>query len=237
MTTAANLDPVVCEGCTEAVAYLRRTAAATTVCTVCNSVLLRRRQSRRVGPSAPDPVRDERQREARVLADLAAVQRWRAHCSIRGHEPPVAYGDPEPRPHWLRLPEPPDVEQPAHRRDEGRSERDRTRGRQLDARLRELEARVAAQRGMHEPGPAILVAVLVYMMERCGPARIDPEERGRRGPRKHPPRPVAELVGEAFADAKQRRSWRGDAKVGSAAHGLPLVAAAVALWLEVVGDG
>lgn len=237
MTTAANLD-AACD-CAEAWNYLRRTHVARTVCTLCGATLEKRRQSRRQPRPAPDLEARARQQEAQVLSDLAAVQRWRAHCSVRGHEPPVAYGDPEPRPHWLRLPEPPDVEQPAHRRDEGRSERDRTRGRQLDARLRGLEQRVAEQRGMHEPSPAILVRVLVYMMERCGPARLDPEERGRRGPRKHPPRPVAELVGEAFASQKQRATWRvaGTTAAMSADLGRPLVAAAVALWLGVVGDG
>lgn len=227
-----------CATCPTMETYLRVHGVVMARCPDCATPHTRPRVSRKQPRPAQDPIAAARQREARVLTDLAAVARWRAHCSVSALPMPTPYGDPEPRPPWLRLPDHAEPLQPAHRQDPGRSERDRERGRLLDARLRGLERRVAAQRGMHEPSLAPLVAVLVYMAERCGPGRLDPEERGRRGPRKHPPRPVAELVGEAFATERALRAWRetGNLRVASADHGRPLVEAAVRLWLEVDGD-
>jgi len=226
---------------------------------------------------------DEREVDAaralpRTLADLGCVQRWRAHAAapagaLAGMQGTSATTDADDAKaaHGARP-----LTVTATARDDVAHDADRARGRRLDAVLRRLEAgrrwrardahalellRVLASllayvegRPMPAPLPAAWVperttpiAVLVFLAEHVGATRA----KG----------PLAEIVGQAFADADKLRTWCGmagtkkerrtkratpahevtalravrlkrDGAAAAAAHGAPLLRAAVALWVK-----
>lgn len=211
MSTAIELDP--CGGCADAIAYVTRMrkeqgAHLRVRCDDCGATIEARRERTQAAPRAPSP--DElAQRAARDLdawlRDAAAIARWRAHES-RDRKSVLAslQGSVATITH---------AEADASRgpRLDGDRERDLRRGRALDAVLRGLEASCADKRS---------VAVLLHCVERLG------AERTRfRSP--------AEVIGAAFMTTKALRGHvaKGDAALANAAHGGPLLARAVGVWV------
>lgn len=243
--SAAEIDVTVCAGCDAALNYLRQLPKVRAVfCDDCGAKV--ERPARTPRPES-DGERDQREarEEQRTLSDMAAVARWRRHESerltgvlgaLQGRTVQTSAEDAAS----ARAGAPPD---------DADREADLARARLLDGRLRALAAT--------SPDAA---AVLAWLVERGGETRHRERPASEKGnDTRAKVRPLCELVGVAFVDGETLARWvglgskadrrskrarpadelaalreqrlKGDGQLAAAAHGRPLLRAAVQAWI------